>query len=304
MPTWGQLLRELQPYRDEKGKDIPGKTFDELRFEYLALLHQKTERNVISYYSGWLRPGKSYNIEINDSDMTGFMNAINGLDCSKGLDLILHTPGGSPTATEGIVKYLHKKFGDDIRVIVPQMAMSAGTMLACSAKSIIMGSHSYLGPIDPQFDGIPAYNIISEFNEAKNDLENNPGSKEYWKLKLEKYPPAVFYKVVDSIRLSSELAGDWLMTYMFKRKPIEYAREKTTQILGQLNNNNKSHAKHFSCDDCKRIGLEVEDLEEDQELQELVLSVHHAFIITFDGTAATKIIENHLGMRYVISQAN
>lgn len=304
MPTWGELLQELQPHKDENGNDVPGLSLDKLRSKYLSLLYEKTGRNIITYYSGWLRPGKSYNVEINDSDMTGFMNAIKGLDCSKGLDLILHTPGGSPTATEGIVKYLHKKFGDDIRVIVPQMAMSAGTMLACSAKSIIMGSHSCLGPIDPQFDGIPAYNIISEFKEAKNDLENNPHSKEYWKLQFEKYPAAFFYTVVDAIKLSSELAGDWLMTYMFKGEPAKEAYEKTNQILSVLNNNNKSHAKHFSVDDCMRIGLKVEALEKDQEMQELVLSVHHASIFTIDGSLATKIIENHLGTRYIISQNN
>lgn len=112
------------------------------------------------------------------------MNAIKGLDCSKGLDLILHTPGGNPTATEGIVKYLHSKFGNNIRVIVPQMAMSAGTMLACASNEIVMGKHSCLGPIDPQYGGIPAYNIITEFREAKSDLDNNPASKAYWEMQL------------------------------------------------------------------------------------------------------------------------
>ena len=62
--------------------------------------------------------------------MTGFMNALKGMDCSKGLDLILHTPGGSPAAAEAIVSYLRSKFHNDIRVIVPQISMSAGTMIA------------------------------------------------------------------------------------------------------------------------------------------------------------------------------
>ncbi|WP_337461520.1 hypothetical protein [Jutongia sp.] len=77
------------------------------------------------------------------------MTCIHGMDCSKGLDLVLHTPGDSPAAAEAIVNYLRAKFGNDIRVIVPQLAMSAGTMIACSAKQIIMGKQSSLGPIDP-----------------------------------------------------------------------------------------------------------------------------------------------------------
>lgn len=302
MPSWGGLLTELQPHLDANGNLLPALSVDELRLKYLSALHNKTHRNVIAYYSGWLKAGRNQNIDINDGDITGFMNAIKGLDCTKGLDLILHTPGGNPTATEGIVKYLHKKFGDDIRVIVPQMAMSAGTMLACAAKSIVMGSHSFLGPIDPQYGGVPAYNIISEFQEAKGDLLNNPKSKEYWKLRLEKYPVAFFYSVIDAIQLSGSLTSEWLSKYMFSDLSKEEADERINRILSKINANNKSHAKHFTFDECKELGLNVISLEEDQELQELVLSVHHAFIITIDNSTTSKLIENHVGARYITNQ--
>lgn len=302
MPSWGGLLTELQPHLDADGNLLPALSVDELRLKYLSALHGKTHRNVIAYYSGWLKAGRNQNIDINDGDITGFMNAIKGLDCTKGLDLILHTPGGNPTATEGIVKYLHKKFGDDIRVIVPQMAMSAGTMLACASKSIVMGSHSFLGPIDPQYGGVPAYNIISEFQEAKVDLQNNPKSKEYWKLRLEKYPVAFLYSVIDAIQLSGSLTSEWLSKYMFSYLSKEDAEERINRILSKINANNKSHAKHFTFDECKDLGLNVIPLEEDQELQELVLSVHHAFIITIDNSTTSKLIENHVGARYITNQ--
>lgn len=302
MPSWGELLAELQPHTDRNGKSVPGLTFDELREKYISALSKKTGRNVVVYYSGWLKPGKTQNIDINDSDITGFMNALKGLDVSKGLDLILHTPGGNPTATEGIVKYLHSKFGNDIRVIVPQMAMSAGTMLACSAKTIVLGKHSCLGPIDPQYGGVPAYNIVNEFKEAKSDLDRNPQAKTYWELQLKKYPAAFFYSVVDSINLSSALVSEWLTNYMFEGEDPKTVKKKVDKIVGKLNANNKSHSRHFTFDFCKSLGLNVESLEDDQELQEYVLSIHHAFIITIDATPATKIIENQNGARYISSQ--
>ena len=302
MPSWGELLDELQPHKNENGEETPGLTVDELREKYIKLLSQQTGRNVIAYYSGWLKPGKTQNIDINDSDITGVMNSIKGLDCSKGLDLILHTPRGNPTATEGIVKYLHSKF-NNIRVIIPQMAMSAGTMLACSASEIVMGKHSCLGPIDPQYGGIPAYNIITEFREAKTDLDNNAASKSYWDMQLKKYPAAFFYTVLDSIRLSSVLATEWLTNYMFADEENGTAKKKKiTKIVAKLNANNKSHSRHFTFDFCKDLGLKVTALEDDQNLQEAVLSVHHSFIITMDATAATKLIENQNGSRYITSQ--
>ena len=302
MPTWGELLKELQQHKGIDGIEVNALSIDELRNKYIKKLSEKTGRNIIAYYSGWLKSGRTQNIDINDSDITGFMNSIFGLDCSKGVDIILHTPGGNPTATEGIVKYLHNKFGNDIRVIVPQMAMSAGTMLACSSKSILMGSHSCLGPIDPQYGGIPAYNIIEEFKDAKHDLENNPKSKEYWKIQFDKYPAAFYYSVWDAINLSSSLAGEWLKEYMFFGEEKKTVAKKVKKILNTLNSNNKSHSRHFNYDFCKQIGLNVEKIEDDQELQDLILSVHHSFIITLDSSMATKIIENQNGLRYITTQ--
>lgn len=302
VPSWGELLRELEPHTNENGEQVPALTFDSLRTKYISLLSQKTGRNVIAYYSGWLKPGKTQNIDINDSDLTGFMNAIKGLDVAQGLDLILHTPGGNPTATEGIVKYLHSKFGNNIRVIVPQMAMSAGTMLACSAQSIIMGKHSFLGPIDPQYGGVPAYNIVNEFQQAKSDLDNNIQAKTFWELQLKKYPTAFLYTVLDAINLSSALVSDWLTQYMFEGDSSVDAKKKVKKIVNKLNANNKSHSRHFTVDFCKELGLNIIELETDQELQELVLSVHHAFVITIDATVATKLIENQNGARYITSQ--
>jgi ClpP class serine protease len=71
----------------------------------------------------------------------------------KGLNLILHTPGGSISATESIVDYLHRMFQEDIIAIIPQIAMLAGTMIACSCRKILMAKHANLGPIDPHLRG-------------------------------------------------------------------------------------------------------------------------------------------------------
>ena len=302
MPSWGELLLELQDHTDINGQLVHALSFDELRNKYVLALANYTNRNVIAYYSGWLKPGKTQNIDIIDSDITGFMNAIKGLDASRGLDLVLHTPGGNPTATEGIVKYLHSKFGDDIRVIVPQMAMSAGTMLACASREIIMGKHSCLGPIDPQYGGVPAYNIVTEFQEAKADLDHNPNAKPYWELQLKKYPAAFLYTVLDAIKLSDALVSEWLLEYMFGNEDKKDAKKKVSKIVKTLNANNKSHSRHFTSDACKQLGLNIVNLEDNQELQELVLSLHHSFIITIDATPATKIIENQNGARYISSQ--
>jgi len=149
MPSWDQVLKEIQECKRADALDF-------IRRKYLKELQEKRKRNVICYYFGWLQRQGVGGVEVDDNDKNAFMAAIHNLDRSKGLDLILHTPGGRVAATESIVDYLHTMFGQDIVAIIPQLAMSVGTMISCSCKEIIMGKQSNLGPIDPQFNGIQA----------------------------------------------------------------------------------------------------------------------------------------------------
>ena len=285
--TWNGIMNEMGNYPN---------AFDVVRKKYIKKLSDLTGRNTIVYYSGWLQhpDGDS---SIDDSDMEGFMNAVNELDCTKGLDLVLHTPGVSPTAAEAIVNYLKDKFQKDIRVIVPQLSMSAGTMIACSAKEIVMGRQSSLGPIDPQFNGIPAYNIISEFNDAKKDLAEDPTTANYWAIILQQYPAAFLKTCYDAISLSSTLAEEWLKDNMLKNN--QSAVNGIVEFLNSRDTNH-DHGRHFNYKKCCDIGLNISLLEADQEFQDAVLALHHSLMITFQGTNAVKIIENQNGNAYII----
>lgn len=289
MAGWDDILDEI--------KSSPLKNaVDEVRHQYLRRLSELTGRNTIAYYSSWLTR-RVENTDINDNDMNGFMNTVRGLDCENGLDLVLHTPGGSPMAAEAIVKYLRSKFGKNIRVIVPHMAMSAGTMIACSAKEIIMGKQSSLGPIDPQLNGIPAYSIQSEFEDAKIDLANGTQNFNYWRLLLSKYPAAYVKMAMDAIALSDTLLREWLGSCMLEGA----ASETIEKVCNSLNEHvdSKAHARHFDASFCKSIGLHIIDLEAHQRLQDAVLSVHHCYVHTFASTAAVKIIENQNGKAFI-----
>jgi ClpP class serine protease len=142
MANWSEILNEVVATSPGPNKD-----FDGVRQKYLDNLFRLTGRNVIALYSGWLQKQGHRNpyFTISDALMPGLMAAVNKLDKSKGLDLILHTPGGEIGATEQIVFYLRNVFKNDIRAIVPQMAMSAGTMIALSTREILMGLYSSLG---------------------------------------------------------------------------------------------------------------------------------------------------------------
>jgi ATP-dependent protease ClpP protease subunit len=308
MADWNEIFREIQQTITSHNQEAQIATMhangalDTIRRKYLYELFHKNGRNVIAYYSGWLSKPEVAQTEINDEDKNGFMMAVHGMDRKKGLNLILHTPGGSISATESIVDYLHRMFGDDIIAIVPQIAMSAGTMIACSCRKILMGRHSNLGPIDPHLRGWPAYGVREEFNRAIKEIKADPAKLAVWQPIIAQYRPTFLGQCENAIKWSDTFVRSQLESVMFKDDPK--AKQKAKKIVDRLSDyrRNKSHERHIHFDECKAIGLEVELMEENQEYQNAVLSVHHCFMHTLMNTNAFKIIESHKGSTFVKQQ--
>ncbi|MGV7929392.1 MAG: S49 family peptidase [Spirochaetota bacterium] len=290
MPSWHEILHEI---------NVTGSTHDVIRRKFIKNLHNVTKRNVIVYYSGWLQKPGFPGVEINDNDKNGFMTVIHGLDRTKGLDLVLHTPGGEIAATEALIDYLKSMFCNNIRAIVPQIAMSGGTMIACACKEIIMGKQSSLGPIDPQFKGIPAHGIVEEFKRAYSEIRSDAAKIPVWQPIIAKYPPAFVGECEKAIAWSNEIVSECLKSSMFENDPD--VDTKIKKILEELGDHalTKSHARHLSLEKCKSMGLNVKSLEDDQKLQDAILSTHHSCIHTLTSTPAFKIIENHNGVAFI-----
>lgn len=261
--------------------------------KYARKLHEKTGRNVIIYYSGWLISDNEES-SIDSMDKNGFMSVVKDLDKSIGLDLILHTPGGQVDATESIIDYLHAVFGDNIRAIIPQMAMSGGTMIACSCREIIMGKHSSLGPVDPQIIDVSAQTVVEEFELAKKEIAENPEYTPFWSILLDKYPPNFMFECKNAIEWSKDILKKSLKYSMFKNEN----QEKIDRIMFELfsRDTTKDHSQNLSAEKCKEIGLKIKFLEDDEELQDLVLSIHHACISYFYHENAYKIHINQNGV--------
>ena len=245
-------------------------------------------------------------MEINDEDTNGFMLCIHKLEDRKkrGLDLILHTPGGDGDATEFLIYYLRQMFGDNIRAFVPQIAMSAGTILACACKEIFLGKHSNLGPVDPQINGIAAYGVLAEIETAYKEMVKDERRSYVWNPILSNYTPGFIQRCQDAKDSAETLVTGVLEKNMLSGISDEGQRSnKARQIYEGLTNalRSKGRGKHIPIDDLEKMGLNVHSLEDptDRILQDLVLTVHHCMMYTFANTGAIKIIENNLGHRWV-----
>jgi hypothetical protein len=302
MPSWNEVLAEIQHSHGELSKyNQNNGPLDVVRKRYVEKLTKRTGRNTICYYSGWLQKPGIAKTSISDDDKNAFMAAIHNLDRGMGLDLILHTPGGDIAATESLVYYLRQMFGTNMRAIVPQIAMSAGTMIACACKEIVMGKQSNIGPIDPQVNGMPAHGVIAEFDRARSEVASDPRSAVIWQQIISKYHPTFLQSCEQAIELSKSLVEQWLASGMFLGE--QNASDSAQKIVSGLNNfvETKTHSRHIHMDVARDLGLKVFALEDDPELQDLVLTVHHAYQHTLANSPVLKIVENNLGQAMMIN---
>lgn len=302
MPTWGDLLREIREdwtINPEAGEvDLDG-----MRRKWIVKLSEYTKRNTVAYYTDWM--GKGGDVSIVLADVHGLMEVFKDLDPAKGLDLILHSPGGDPTAADSLVRYMRAKF-DDVRVIVPVAAMSAATMWSLAANSIVLGRQSQLGPIDPQLTTpqgmIPAGAITRTFERAQAECGADPARLSGWVPTLQQYFPGLLEMCVDSTRLSRSLVEDFLRDGMLAQDDDRDQKAKDIADFFADDTLHIAHGRAIRREQLGPLGLKIDELEQDDKLQDLVLTVHHAFMHTFAMTGASKIIENQLGRAMVRSQ--
>lgn len=179
--------------------------------------------------------------------------------------------------------------------------MSAATMWALAANRIVMGKHSQLGPIDPQLVSgawqAPARAILRQFAQAKEECRD-PALLGAWIPILQQYGPALIEQCGAAETLAKRLVQEWLEQYMFQQYTDRAERAERAANYFADYETHQSHALGIDREDARAHGVIVDDLESSQELQDAVLTVHHATMHTLQGPAV-KIVENHLGRAYV-----
>lgn len=298
MPSWNDLF--------EKSQEIP---FENREQHFRTILVQSLnnisklleEKNVIYYASSFLQKPNAGGVTIMREDMNAFMSSVYSFKPTKGLVLLIHTPGGEIEAVESIVEYLHKKF-NDITVIIPYLAMSGGSMISLASNCIIMGKQSQIGPIDPQIFANNQYysarNILTTFYKARIDIKDDSQLAHLWGPILHSMGPELIAKAESALKYSEQLASKWLTLRMFKNN--NDAKAKANKVAKYLNAEDDqgvvdihTHGQRIDIEILEELGVKTKCLEDDQDLQEAVLTAYNAM---------TLIFEQGLFLKFVMTQ--
>lgn len=187
------------------------------------------------------------------------------------LAVILGTPGGVVEVVERIVRVLRHHY-DQVKFVIPDRAMSAGTVLAMSGDDILMDYHSCLGPIDPQLQIgdrlVPALSYLSKFDALIEKSRNEALSTAEMVL-LQKLDLAELHRFELARDLSIDLIKKWLTSHKFKDWSVtetqgtpvtpEMREERASSIARQLNDHERwlTHAR----------GIDMQTLREDLQLK-------------------------------------
>lgn len=208
---------------------------------------------------------------IDYSDLLPVQDQLTNLK-GKALDLILETPGGSGEVAEDIVSAIRGKY-DDVAVIIPGTAKSAGTIIAMSGNEILMEQTSSLGPIDAQiiWQGkvFSAHALLEGFEDIKQKVDKaNVLSKAYIPI-LQGISPGELQHAENALSFARELVTKWLAKYKFQNwdihsstgKPVteDEKRNQAEKVASQLCDQNRwrTHGRSIKIPDLLNLGLKI-----------------------------------------------
>ena len=259
-------------------------SMEQMLKERLLLLEGCFEADVVFYY-GEIHPA----LERLFRDVIEMLKE--GQEPKNRLALLLNTPGGMVETAEKIVKIIRRHY-DEVYIIVPDFAMSAGTILCMSADKIFMDYSSSLGPIDPQIikgeTYVPAQGYLDQYQKMLDKSgrgELTPA--EYFV--LQQTDLGMLARFEQAKELSIQLLKEWLVQYKFKNWAIHRTDpQKRGQAVSQAEKEQRadeiakklaqhenwhSHARMIGIDTLtKDLRLEIEDYSQPPERRKLVRS--------------------------------
>lgn len=209
----------------------------------------------------------------------------------ESLLVILETYGGSIETTERIADTFRHHYKGEISFLVPNFAMSAGTILVMSGDRILMDYYSVLGPIDPQImnrngDYVPALGYLEMYKSLIRKSDKGQLNGAELAFLIEKFDPAELHRFEQAREHSVDLLERWLVKHKFKNWNRTAGRgvpvtatmkaKRAKQIANKLNDTRKwrSHGRGLSLQVIQNdLNLLVEDFGADPNLGNLNRSV-------------------------------
>lgn len=248
----------------------------ETRRKLFSKLEMALGKPVVSFFTSFNFP-----VMIEDADADMLEGVLQKIDLSKGLILLLSSPGGLSLSAERIInicRYYSKK--DGYWVIVPNKAKSAATMICFGASKIIMTPTSELGPIDPQLttseNGIvkrySVHNIVKSYEDLFSKAIKEDGNLQPYLQQLSNYDARDIEEYRAALSLSEDIAIRTLASGMMEGRSTDEIKNSIEIFLTPKST--KTHGRPIYYKDALSCGLNIELQDVNNEMWKLVYELY------------------------------
>ena len=208
---------------------------------------------------------------------------------SEKLAIVIDTNGGVIEIVDRMVQTI-RHFYKEVVMIIPDKAMSAGTVFAMAGDSIMMDYSSCLGPIDPQImrnnKFVPALSYLVQYDRlmAKSSKGKLTTAEV---ILLQQLDLAELHSFEEAKALSISLLKTWLATYKFKdwkltdsrKLPVtaKMRKDRAEQIAKKLINHEHwhSHSRPISMEVLRKdLNLKIDDFGSQPTLSQAIRDYH------------------------------
>lgn len=232
---------------------------------------------------------------------------------SDKLFVLLETAGGSIEVVERIADVIRHHYKGEVGFIVPNFAMSAGTVLVMCGDRILMDYYSVLGPIDPQVRSrtkpdlfVPALGYLEKYNELIEKSRNGVLTSAEIAFLIEKFDPAELHQFDMAKKLSIDLLKKWLVQYKFKSwtntrtnglvVTQQMKADRAAEIADKLNDTGrwKVHSRGLSIQVIENdLNLIVEDFGMNPELNKRIRAYYRLLQDYMVSSRHTWVVHTH-----------
>ena len=206
----------------------------------------------------------------------------------KRIAIFLNTGGGIVEIVEKLVDIIRFHYSE-VYFVVPDYAMSAGTIFCMSGNKIFMDYSSSLGPIDPQVfnskenDFVPALGYLDKVeNMLEKSQKNQLTDAEFFI--LQNLDLAMLSRYEQARNLTVTLLKKWLVSYKFndweihesngKAVTLEEKEARAEEIAIALGDNKSwhSHNRMIGINTLNQLRLKIDDYSYNEELRSKIKS--------------------------------
>lgn len=250
-------------------------------------------RSLVTFFTSFIHP-----VQIEDNDCDALEALLQKLDVSKGLVLMISSPGGNGLAAERMVNICRAYSGTgDYWAVVPGKAKSAATIVCMGASKILMGGSSELGPVDPQIflieDGkrktFSLHNLVKAYDELFDNAVKAPGNLAPYLQQLLRFDHREVVTYRSLIQLANDIAKKVLRTGMMSGNDLATI-ETQIQVFLNPSAGTLAHGRPIFMPEACSCGLNCEQLEVKAPLWR---DIYELYVRTnvFVSRAACKAIE-------------